>query len=93
VGIAVLSKADIASTCRFKTGVWLISRRDGEFQEGSAPFLQPSDYISVDYASETGTMVSLRMGRVTERSWSLLARQLGWNWVFRQCVRTRTPDL
>ena len=30
-------------------------------------FFQPHDYISVDYASQTGTMVSLRMGRVTER--------------------------
>jgi predicted dehydrogenase len=30
-------------------------------------FFQPHDYISIDCASQTGTMVSLRMGRVTER--------------------------
>ena len=30
-------------------------------------FFQPHDYISVDYASQTGTMVSLRMGTVRER--------------------------
>ena len=30
-------------------------------------FFQPHDYISVDYASQTGVMVSLRMGRVIER--------------------------
>ena len=30
-------------------------------------FFQPHDYISVDYAAQTGLMVSLRMGHVTER--------------------------
>src|SRR5207253_7252560 len=30
-------------------------------------FFQPHDYISIDYASQKGTMVSLRMGRVIER--------------------------
>ena len=30
-------------------------------------FFQPHDYISVDYATQTGIMVSLRMGRVIER--------------------------
>jgi predicted dehydrogenase len=30
-------------------------------------FFQPHDYISIDYAKQQGTMVSLRMGRVIER--------------------------
>jgi predicted dehydrogenase len=30
-------------------------------------FFQPHDYISVDYATQTGIMVSLRMGKVIEQ--------------------------
>jgi predicted dehydrogenase len=58
-------------------------------------FFQPSDYISVDYASQTGSMVSLRMGRVTERKLEPptaepLKLELE---SFVHCVRTRTSPI
>jgi predicted dehydrogenase len=71
VGIAVLSrKADIANArVEFENGCvanFTASRVSFE-RVRKLRFFQPSDYISVDYALQTGTMVSLRMGRVTER--------------------------
>ena len=71
VGIPVLSqKADIANArVEFDDGCvanFTASRVSFE-KTRKLRFFQPHDYISVDYASQTGTMVSLRMGRVTER--------------------------
>ena len=71
VGIAVLSKkADIANArVEFEDGCvanFTASRVSFE-KVRKLRFFQPSDYISVDYALQTGSMVSLRMGRVTER--------------------------
>lgn len=71
VGIAVLSKkADIANArVEFEDGCVanLTASRVSFEKVRKLRFFQPSDYISVDYASQTGTMVSLRMGRVSER--------------------------
>ncbi|MBI2149694.1 MAG: Gfo/Idh/MocA family oxidoreductase [Acidobacteria bacterium] len=71
VGIPVLSpKADIANArVEFEDGCvanFTASRVSFE-KTRKLRFFQPHDYISVDYASQTGTMVSLRMGRVIER--------------------------
>ncbi len=71
VGIPVLSqKADIANArIEFEDGCvanFTASRVSFE-KTRKLRFFQPHDYISVDYASQTGTMVSLRMGRVIER--------------------------
>src|SRR5262249_16960872 len=71
VGIPVLSdKADIANArVEFEDGCvanFTASRVSFE-KTRKLRFFQPHDYISVDYASQTGTMVSLRMGRVVER--------------------------
>jgi predicted dehydrogenase len=71
VGIPVLSqRADIANArVEFEDGCvanFTASRVSFE-KTRKLRFFQPHDYISVDYASQTGTMVSLRMGRVTER--------------------------
>src|SRR5205085_555351 len=71
VGIPVLSrKADIANArVEFEDGCvanFTASRVSFE-KTRKLRFFQPHDYISVDYATQTGTMVSLRMGRVTER--------------------------
>src|SRR6266581_4018524 len=71
VGIPVLSrKADIANArVEFEDGCvanFTASRVSFE-KTRKLRFFQPHDYISIDYASQTGTMVSLRMGRVTER--------------------------
>lgn len=71
VGIPILSsKADIANArVEFDDGCvanFTASRVSFE-KTRKLRFFQPHDYISVDYASQTGTMVSLRMGRVTER--------------------------
>src|SRR6185369_10172655 len=71
VGIPVLSKkADIANArVEFEDGCvanFTASRVSFE-KTRKLRFFQPHDYISVDYASQTGTMVSLRMGQVTER--------------------------
>jgi len=71
VGIPVLSqKADIANArVEFEDGCvanFTASRVSFE-KTRKLRFFQPHDYISVDYASQTGTMVSLRMGRVTEK--------------------------
>jgi predicted dehydrogenase len=71
VGIPVLSKkADIANArVEFENGCvanFTASRVSFE-KTRKLRFFQPHDYISVDYASQTGTMVSLRMGRVIER--------------------------
>jgi predicted dehydrogenase len=71
VGIPVLSsKADIANArVEFEDGCvasFTASRVSFE-KTRKLRFFQPHDYISVDFASQTGTMVSLRMGRVIER--------------------------
>ena len=71
VGIPVLSqRADIANArVEFEDGCvanFTASRVSLE-KVRKLRFFQPHDYISVDYASQTGTMVSLRMGRVQER--------------------------
>lgn len=71
VGIPVLSpKADIANArVEFEDGCVanLTASRVSFEKTRKLRFFQPHDYISVDYASQTGTMVSLRMGRVIER--------------------------
>lgn len=98
VGIPVLSqKADIANArIEFEDGCvanFTASRVSFE-KTRKLRFFQPHDYISVDYASQTGTMVSLRMGRVTERklepeNQEPLKVELG---AFLECVRKReTP--
>ena len=71
VGIPVLSdKPDIANArVEFEDGCvanFTASRISFE-RTRKLRFFQPHDYISVDYESQTGIMVSLRMGRVTER--------------------------
>jgi predicted dehydrogenase len=71
VGIPVLSeKPDIANArVEFADGCvanFTASRVSFE-KTRKLRFFQPHDYISVDYASQTGSMVSLRMGRVSER--------------------------
>jgi predicted dehydrogenase len=71
VGIPILSqKADIANArVEFEDGCvanFTASRVSFE-KTRKLRFFQPHDYISVDYASQTGIMVSLRMGRVIER--------------------------
>ena len=98
VGIPVLSqKADIANArVEFEDGCvanFTASRVSFE-KTRKLRFFQPHDYISVDYASQTGTMVSLRMGRVVERklepaNQEPLKVELA---AFVNCVRTReTP--
>jgi predicted dehydrogenase len=71
VGIPVLSqKPDIANArVEFEDGCvanFTASRVSFE-KTRKLRFFQPHDYISVDYSAQTGTMVSLRMGNVTER--------------------------
>jgi len=71
VGIPILSrKADIANArVEFENGCVanLTASRVSFEKVRKLRFFQPHDYISVDYASQTGTMVSLRMGRVIEK--------------------------
>ncbi len=71
VGIPVLSKkADIANArVEFEDGCVanLTASRVSFEKIRKLRFFQPHDYVSVDYASQKGTMVSLRMGRVAER--------------------------
>jgi predicted dehydrogenase len=71
VGIPVLSrKADIANArVEFEDGCVanLTASRVSFEKVRKLRFFQPHDYISVDYASQQGTMVSLRLGKVTER--------------------------
>jgi predicted dehydrogenase len=71
VGIPILSrKADIANArVEFKNGCVanLTASRVSYEKTRKLRFFQPHDYISVDYASQTGVIVSLRMGRVVER--------------------------
>ena len=71
VGIPILSqKADIANArVEFEDGCvanFTASRVSFE-KTRKLRFFQPHDYISVDYATQTGLMVSLRMGAVKER--------------------------
>ena len=71
VGIPVLSnKADIANArVEFADGCvanFTASRVSFE-KTRKLRFFQPHDYISVDYSSQTGIVVSLRMGQVIER--------------------------
>jgi predicted dehydrogenase len=71
VGIPVLSpRADIANArVEFEDGCVanLTASRVSFEKVRKLRFFQPHDYISVDYATQTGTMVSLRMGGVIER--------------------------
>src|SRR5215467_7003384 len=71
VGIPVLSrKADIANArVEFEDGCvanFTASRVSFE-RTRKLRFFQPHDYISVDYSTQTGIVVSLRMGQVVER--------------------------
>jgi predicted dehydrogenase len=70
VGIPILSqKADIANArVEFEDGCvanFTASRVSFE-KTRKLRFFQPHDYISADYATQTGIMVSLRMGKVVE---------------------------
>jgi predicted dehydrogenase len=95
VGIPILSqKPDIANArVEFEDGCvanFTASRVSFE-KTRKLRFFQPHDYISVDYASQTGIMVSLRMGRVVERKLEPpneepLKLELQ---AFSDCVRTR----
>src|SRR5688572_19278479 len=71
VGIPVLSqKADIANArVEFANGCVanLTASRVSFEKIRKLRFFQPHDYISVDYGTQTGSVVSLRMGRVIER--------------------------
>jgi predicted dehydrogenase len=71
VGIPILShKADIANArVEFENGCVanLTASRVSFEKTRKLRFFQPHDYISVDYSTQTGTMVSLRMGRVIEK--------------------------
>ena len=99
VGIPILSaKADIANArVEFDDGCvanFTASRVSFE-KTRKLRFFQPHDYISVDYASQTGTMVSLRMGRVTERKLQPLNQEplkleLA---AFTRCVEERRPPV
>lgn len=99
VGIPVLSqKADIANArVEFEDGCvanFTASRVSFE-KTRKLRFFQPHDYISIDYASQTGTMVSLRMGRVMERKLEPgqqepLKLELA---AFAKCVETREKPL
>jgi predicted dehydrogenase len=71
VGIPVLSqKADIANArVEFEDGCvanFTASRVSFE-KTRKLRFFQPNDYISVDYSTQTGIVVSLRRGQVIER--------------------------
>jgi predicted dehydrogenase len=98
VGIPVLSpRADIANArVEFEDGCvanFTASRVSFE-KVRKLRFFQPHDYISVDYATQTGSMVSLRMGGVIERRLEPLSQEplkveLA---AFAECVRQRgTP--
>jgi len=71
VGIPILSrKADIANArVEFENGCVanLTASRVSFEKTRKLRFFQPHDYISVDYSTQTGTIVSLRMGRVVEK--------------------------
>src|SRR4029079_11423213 len=97
VGIPVLSKrADIANArIEFQSGCVanLTASRVSFERMRKLRFFQPHDYISIDYASQRGTVVSLRMGRVSERKLEppeqeplKLAHQ-----AFIESVKTRKP--
>jgi predicted dehydrogenase len=79
VGIPILSqKADIANArIEFEDGCVanLTASRVSFEKMRKLRFFQPHDYISVDYASQKGTMVSLRMGRVIERKLEPLVQE------------------
>jgi predicted dehydrogenase len=99
VGIPILSrKADIANArVEFENGCVanLTASRVSYEKTRKLRFFQPHDYISVDYATQTGIMVSLRMGRVIERkleppSGEPLQIELV---SFVNCVRTRSAPV
>jgi predicted dehydrogenase len=99
VGIPVLSeKPDIANArVEFEDGcVANITASRVSFEKTrKLRFFQPHDYISVDYASQTGIMVSLRMGRVSEQKLEPtkeepLQRELS---AFVECVQARRTPL
>src|SRR5262245_35241748 len=99
VGIPILSaKADIANArVELDDGCvanFTASRVSFE-KTRKLRFFQPHDYISIDYASQTGTMVSLRMGRVSERKLEPpkeepLKLELA---AFTRCVQERRPPV
>jgi len=99
VGIAVLSrKADIANArVEFENGCVanLTASRVSFEKVRKLRFFQPSDYISVDYSLQTGSMVSLRMGRVSKRSLEPpVAEPLKLELEsFVHCVQTRTSPI
>ena len=71
MGIPVLSqRADIANArVEFEDGCvanFTASRVSFE-KTRKLRFFQPSEYVSIDCTSQTGSMVSLRMGRVHQR--------------------------
>src|SRR6266436_9706262 len=95
VGIPVLSqKPDIANArVEFETGCvanFTASRVSFE-KTRKLRFFQPHDYISVDTATQKGSMVSLRMGQVQERKLEPeVAEPLKLELMsFLDCVRTR----
>lgn len=96
VGIPVLSsKADIANArVEFENGCVanLTASRVSLEKIRKLRFFQPHDYISIDYASQTGTMISLRMGRVSEKKLEPPAGEplRGELEAFVECVRTRS---
>jgi predicted dehydrogenase len=71
VGIPVLSqKADIANArVEFEDGCVanLTASRVSFERMRKLRFFQPHDYISIDYATQTGNVISLRHGRVVEQ--------------------------
>jgi predicted dehydrogenase len=99
VGIPVLSrKADIANArVEFENGCVanLTASRVSFEKVRKLRFFQPHDYISIDTAAQTGTIVSLRMGRVSERKLEPtpsepLRLELE---SFLNCVRTRSAPV
>jgi predicted dehydrogenase len=97
VGIPVLSrKADIANArVEFENGCVanLTASRVSFEKVRKLRFFQPHDYLSIDYASQKGSMVSLRMGHVVERKLEPPAAEplkLELE-SFVDCVRTRRP--
>ena len=99
VGIPVLSrKADIANArVEFEGGCvanFTASRVSFE-KTRKLRFFQPNDYISVDCATQKGTIVSLRMGQVTERKLEpAVVEPLRLELTsFLNCVRTRAKPV
>ena len=99
VGIPVLSqKPDIANArVEFADGCvanFTASRVSFE-KVRKIRFFQPHDYISIDCAAQTGAVVSLRMGKVTEKKLAPPAEEplKAELTAFLNCVRTRSNPL